>query len=99
MSSVRHFQLVHPLALLALAKKKGPKLCAVLYDSGTCSSSGWRLDITKGTQKRLKHFSSDWKYRGVMILSKIQTWEKEKVPQTCFWNYFLVDPVVPLTIR
>ena len=40
-----------------------PNICAVLYDSGTCSSSGWKLDVFKGIQKRLKYFSSDWKYR------------------------------------
>ena len=42
---------------------KDIRLCAVLYDSGTCSSSGWELEVAKGEQKRLKYFSSNWKYR------------------------------------
>jgi len=39
------------------------RLCAVLYDSSTCSSAGWELEVARGEQKRLKYFSSDWKYR------------------------------------
>ena len=40
-----------------------PTLCAVMYDSRTCSSGGWKLEVANGTQKRLLYFSSDWKYR------------------------------------
>jgi len=39
-----------------------PSACAVLYDSGTCGG-GWNLVVTPGTQKTLKYFSGDWKYR------------------------------------
>jgi len=40
-----------------------PAFCAMLFDSASCSSSGWSLEIADGTQKELKYFSSDWKYR------------------------------------
>jgi len=43
--------------------KEVPKAaCAMLHDSGTCSG-GWTLEVLPGTQRRLKYFSSDWKYR------------------------------------
>merc|ERR1711971_181393 len=38
-------------------------LCAVLYDSSTCSSGSWELPVHDGTQKQLNYWSSDWKYR------------------------------------
>merc|ERR1712172_453808 len=37
--------------------------CAQLFDSHTCSSKGWRLDIRDGEQRSFAYFSSDWKYR------------------------------------
>jgi len=40
-----------------------PAVCAMLFDSASCSTSGWSLEIADGTQKELKYFSSDWKYR------------------------------------
>merc|ERR1712059_243076 len=36
--------------------------CATLYDSSSCNR-GWRLNVDNGDQKRLKYFSSDWKFR------------------------------------
>jgi len=38
-------------------------LCAMLYDSSTCASGSWELEVPDGTQRRLEYFSSDWKYR------------------------------------
>jgi len=38
-------------------------LCAVLYDSSTCSRGSWELPVEDGTQKQLNYWSSDWKYR------------------------------------
>jgi len=37
--------------------------CARLYDSHTCYSEGWKLDIRDGDQRSFAYFSSDWKYR------------------------------------
>jgi len=37
--------------------------CARLYDSHTCSSKGWKLNIRDGEQRSFAYFSSDWKYR------------------------------------
>jgi len=37
--------------------------CARLYDSHTCNSEGWKLDIMDGDQRSFAYFSSDWKYR------------------------------------
>jgi len=37
--------------------------CAQLFDSHTCSSKAWRLDIRDGEQRSFAYFSSDWKYR------------------------------------
>jgi len=43
-------------------KEVPTKACAVLHDSGTCGG-GWTMEVPPGTQRRLKYFSSDWKYR------------------------------------
>jgi len=40
-----------------------PTVCAMLFDSASCSPSGWSLEIADGSQKGLNYFSSDWKYR------------------------------------
>jgi len=37
--------------------------CAVLFDSSRCHGPSWRLLVQPGTQKELKYWSSDWKYR------------------------------------
>merc|ERR1719234_1006355 len=37
--------------------------CARLYDSHTCSTKAWKLDIRDGEQRSFAYFSSDWKYR------------------------------------
>jgi len=38
-------------------------VCAILYDSALCSSSGWSLQVEDGEQKELNYWSSDWSYR------------------------------------
>jgi len=43
--------------------KINSSLCAVLYDSATCSSGGWKLSVESGIQKQLNYWTSDWKYR------------------------------------
>jgi len=40
-----------------------PTTCAVLFDSSSCSPSGWSLEVVDGARKELKYWSSDWKYR------------------------------------
>jgi len=40
-----------------------PQACAMLFDSASCSPSGWSLEIPDGTQKSLSYWSLDWKYR------------------------------------
>jgi len=37
--------------------------CAVMYDSSTCAEGTWRLVVNRGTQKRLRYWSDDFKYR------------------------------------
>jgi len=39
------------------------KLCAVLYDSSTCADGTWQLPIYAPADKRLRYWSSDYKYR------------------------------------
>jgi len=40
-----------------------PTVCAMLFDSASCSPSGWSLEIVAGTQKQMRFLTSDWKYR------------------------------------
>jgi len=40
-----------------------PTVCAMLFDSASCSPSGWSLEIVSGTQKQMRFLTSDWKYR------------------------------------
>merc|ERR1719300_3130 len=40
-----------------------PTVCAMLFDSASCSPSGWSLKISDGVQRGLSYWSSDWKYR------------------------------------
>ena len=37
--------------------------CAVLFDSSTCSTGSWRLEVGDGDQRQLGYFSSDWRFR------------------------------------
>lgn len=37
--------------------------CAVMYDSSTCAEGTWKLVVPRGTQKRLRYWSDDFKYR------------------------------------
>jgi len=47
----------------ATCSEISPQLCAILFDSASCSLSAWSLEIADGTQKQLSYWSSDWKYR------------------------------------
>jgi len=38
-------------------------LCAILYDSSTCADGTWQLPIYNNANKRLRYWSSDYKYR------------------------------------
>ena len=37
--------------------------CAVLFDSSTCSTGSWRLEVGDGDQRQLGYFSTDWRFR------------------------------------
>jgi len=38
-------------------------LCAILYDSSTCKDGTWQLPVQNNANKRLRYWSSDYKYR------------------------------------
>jgi len=38
-------------------------LCAILYDSSTCADGTWKLPVYNNANKRLRYWSSDYKYR------------------------------------
>merc|ERR1712181_63156 len=38
-------------------------LCVILYDSSTCADGTWKLPVYNNANKRLRYWSSDYKYR------------------------------------
>jgi len=38
-------------------------LCAILYDSSTCADGTWQLPVYNNANRRLRYWSSDYKYR------------------------------------